>query len=111
MSYISIGVFRINYQYGWLGVASWHHSSFLSKDKVPHRRLLLKFKVRGIGGRILDWTEDWPKGRRQTIVLNCLAPDWPDVLSGVPQGSVLVPLLFVIYIYIYIYEWHKPGST
>ena len=69
-------------------------------DKVPHQRLLLKLKAHGIGDGIIDWTEQWLTDRRQRVVVNGEVPNWKTVLSGVPQGSVLLlgPLLFLIYI-------------
>jgi hypothetical protein len=67
-------------------------------DKVPHGRLLLKIRQLGIGGEICDWIEDWLRNRRQRVVLGGACSDWIDVSSGVPQGSVLGPLLFLIYI-------------
>ena len=67
-------------------------------DKVPHQRLLNKMRSLGIEGDILKWTESWLNDRRQRTVLNSCYSDWLEVKSGVPQGSVLVLLLFVIFI-------------
>ena len=67
-------------------------------DTVPHERLLVKLASYGIGGQVLKWIRHFLTGRRQRVAVAGTFSTWVDVLSGVPQGSVLGPILFVCFI-------------
>ena len=67
-------------------------------DKVSHRRLLQKLEAYGITGEISRWIEAFLSGRSQRVILGDTSSEWTEVTSGVPQGSVLGPTLFIFYI-------------
>ena len=67
-------------------------------DTVPHQRLLKQLDSYGITSDLLCWIEDFLSDRKQKVVINDASSEIADVSSGVPQGSVLGPLLFLIYV-------------
>ena len=67
-------------------------------DTVPHKRLMVKLQTYGISSVILNWINAFLDGQTQRVIVNGIAPRKEVVLSGVPQGSVLGPRLFVLYI-------------
>ena len=67
-------------------------------DKVWHIGLLYKIESLGISGNLLNLFRSFLNDRHQTVALNGQLSDWPPILAGVPQGSILGPLLFLIYI-------------
>ena len=67
-------------------------------DKVWHEGLLLKLNLNGISGHLLNLLSGFLDERYQRTVLNGKSSDWKQITAGVPQGSVLGALLFLIYI-------------
>ena len=67
-------------------------------DSVPHERLLLKLRLYGVGGTLLNWFKCFLTTRRQRLVLNGSFSSWLPVISGVPQGTILGPLQFILYL-------------
>ena len=67
-------------------------------DTVPHERLLGKLASYGISGPLNSWIRAFLTGRTMSVTIDGVTSDPAEVLSGVPQGTVLGPLLFLIYI-------------
>lgn len=67
-------------------------------DRVWHKGLIFKLKSLGVTGPLLEWFSNYLQERRQRVVLKGHHSDWGYITAGVPQGSVLGPLLFLIYI-------------
>ena len=67
-------------------------------DRVWHKGLLYKLHSVGISGNLLDWFADYLSERKQRVVLPGVSSDWSTLEAGVPQGSILGPLLFLVYI-------------
>ena len=67
-------------------------------DLVPHKRLMVKLRGLGVRGKVASWVEEWLGDRKQRVVLNGESSDWGNILSGVVQGSVLGPVLFLCFI-------------
>ena len=67
-------------------------------DRVWHRGLLYKLSGIGCSDKILSWFSSYLSGRKQRVVYNGQASDWTSVQAGVPQGSILGHILFLLYI-------------
>jgi retron-type reverse transcriptase len=67
-------------------------------DKVSHKKLVQKLEAYGISSILVKWIESFLTGRRQRVLIGDHSSEWEEVTSSVPQGSVLGPLLFTIFI-------------
>ena len=66
-------------------------------DCVPHQCILFKLKAYGISSNVLNWIMDFLSNSQQGVNVNGSCSDWSNNISGVPQGSVLGPPLFIVY--------------
>jgi hypothetical protein len=67
-------------------------------DKVPHARLMVKVRAKGINGKIGNWLEEWLRDRTQVVTVNNKTSGESEVKSGIPQGTIMGPPLFTIFI-------------
>ena len=67
-------------------------------DSVPHARLLNKLFCLGVRGKAHDWCRSFLLQRRQRVMVNGSPSEWEQVKSGVPQGCVIGPIFFVVYV-------------
>ena len=71
---------------------------FKAFDKVWHEGLIYKLKTFGISGNLLTLLSSFLHDRRQRVVLNGINSEWTNIKAGVPQGSILGPLRFLMYV-------------
>ena len=97
LSYYSRVIDLVQERDGW--VDSVYLDLKKAFDKVPHKRLLWKIRnCGGVGGILLEWMKDYLNEREMRTVIRNKSSSWLKVMSGVPQGSVLGPVMFGVYV-------------
>lgn len=66
-----------------------------------------KLDAWGIEGKLLYWLANWLRDSRQKVGMEGIYSEWQPVLSGIPQGSLMAPVLFCIYDHLWSGWWHK----
>jgi len=67
-------------------------------DTVPHAILMVKLVAHGVERKLLRWIGECLKGRKQRVVIGGEESGWMEVISGGPQGSILGPILFTVFV-------------
>ena len=67
-------------------------------DSVQNKRLLHKLSVYGIQGKLLNWIKSFLTNRRQRVLLNGSPSDWEAVVTEVPQGTIMGPIFFLLFV-------------